>query len=899
MCSSAQFECGEGGGCIPEAWTCDGENDCADHSDERNCKPENMVPCGPEELRCRSGQCVPVEWQCDGEMDCQEGLDEWDVLCNKSGENQCKAGEFRCHSDGSCIPGDWRCDGVVDCARDAADEEECDVSCTEEEFKCKTDGVCIQDRWVCDGAADCKDGSDEANCSVPIQSQCEGANMWRCEGSGVCVDLRWRCDGERDCDDGSDETSCDYQSDSGSGERITCAEENSVRCGTGAQCVLRDWVCDGDRDCDDGSDEENCEEIKQIDLEQAKSMSRKASKLTELEDNDTAEKKEAVKLISLEEAKNISREALSMKDDPNEVEEIKCDLETMFDCGPGYGCVPHERVCDHHNDCGAWQDEPESCDHSGEACDGGDRGGCDQLCLASPSGHRCSCHPGYRLVTNTTCADINECEATPNLCSHSCHNREGSYECTCHPGYSVNPQNSSLCQVRDGDVRLVYGHGSDLSIVATSGVREERPPVLRLPSYPADVDLMVSARLVFWIDTAKGAIYRSKMEEGGARKMVIPQGVGTGDSIAVDWVNSNLYWASRDQNRIIVTSLDGAKQKTVVNNTKSPSSIRVIPERSLLIWSEKYDVSRLVQSSMDGSDAKVLLENQEFMKSPIDIAVDYEETRIYWIDNELNHIASVSLTGSDPRIVKSELPLVKGIAVFEDWLYWTDSRAIYRSHKLGGDTDELVTEAAHLHHLVPYHPMAQPRARDHVCSGGQCSHLCVPVPGDQGLRASCLCPDHSSLTSDGAPCSPLGHHQADAQVAGGKHNKTEIIDRHVEELRKGKEKDNLIIILLLGSIAGCALVFLSIILVVIKCRKNSQRDSLDSLDSFEKPPLLNRNLYQPPRRSTFSKTCIPESDSMVPLNREGEGSLSSCQDSTEATPMNVSENDEEIEIESV
>ena len=44
---------------------------------------------------------------------------------DKSGENQCKAGEFRCHSDGSCIPGDWRCDGVVDCARDAADEEEC------------------------------------------------------------------------------------------------------------------------------------------------------------------------------------------------------------------------------------------------------------------------------------------------------------------------------------------------------------------------------------------------------------------------------------------------------------------------------------------------------------------------------------------------------------------------------------------------------------------------------------------------------------------------------------------------------------------------------------------------------------------------------------------------------
>lgn len=42
-----------------------------------------MVPCGADELRCRSGQCIPVEWQCDGEMDCAEGLDEWDVLCSE------------------------------------------------------------------------------------------------------------------------------------------------------------------------------------------------------------------------------------------------------------------------------------------------------------------------------------------------------------------------------------------------------------------------------------------------------------------------------------------------------------------------------------------------------------------------------------------------------------------------------------------------------------------------------------------------------------------------------------------------------------------------------------------------------------------------------------------------
>ena len=44
---------------------------------------------------------------------------------------------------------------------------------------------------------------------------------------------------------------------------------------------------------------------------------------------------EPVKLITLEEAKNISRNEPSLEPIQKEEEDIKCDLETMFDCGPG------------------------------------------------------------------------------------------------------------------------------------------------------------------------------------------------------------------------------------------------------------------------------------------------------------------------------------------------------------------------------------------------------------------------------------------------------------------------------------------------------------------------------------------------------------------------------------
>ena len=64
-------------------------------------------------------------------------------------------------------------------------------------------------------------------------------------------------------------------------------------------------------------------------------MSRKAAKPAEPAQDDKAGNTDAVKLISLEEAKNMSREAPSLKSTLKQEEEIKCDLETMFDCGPG------------------------------------------------------------------------------------------------------------------------------------------------------------------------------------------------------------------------------------------------------------------------------------------------------------------------------------------------------------------------------------------------------------------------------------------------------------------------------------------------------------------------------------------------------------------------------------
>ena len=51
-------------------------------------------------------------------------------------------------------------------------------------------------------------------------------------------------------------------------------------------------------------------------------------------------------------------------------------------------------------------------------------------------GYHCYCPPGYRLVNNTECVDIDECMDTICHTNGTCSNTIGSYSCACNSGYT-------------------------------------------------------------------------------------------------------------------------------------------------------------------------------------------------------------------------------------------------------------------------------------------------------------------------------------------------------------------------------------------------------------------------------------------------------------------------------
>ncbi|XP_070842581.1 MAM and LDL-receptor class A domain-containing protein 1 [Chaetodon trifascialis] len=125
-CAVDQYQCMYSFQCIPKSWRCDGEPDCADHSDEQFCQavvPGTVPPqdsCLIGHFQCLNAICLPSILRCDGIADCPDGEDEYSCPLM-----QCELGELVCEGSPGCVPLQRRCDHSADCLPFHSDESSC------------------------------------------------------------------------------------------------------------------------------------------------------------------------------------------------------------------------------------------------------------------------------------------------------------------------------------------------------------------------------------------------------------------------------------------------------------------------------------------------------------------------------------------------------------------------------------------------------------------------------------------------------------------------------------------------------------------------------------------------------------------------------------------------------
>lgn len=237
------------------------------------------------------------------------------------------------------------------------------------------------------------------------------------------------------------------------------------------------------------------------------------------------------------------------------------------------------------------------------------------------------------------------------------------------------------------------------------------------------------------------------------------------EGMSYDWITKSLYFADGHKPSIEMVQLShrgkdgriGHKwRKTILDKSivKKPRGIAVHPVEGYIFYTD-WDSSNphIGRADMDGKNAKIIL-SKPSVQWANGIAIDFQASRVYWVDAGKNHIASVNLDGGDFKVVLSNINQLHhpfAVGIHKNLMYWDDwkTKSVYLADKnTGKGINQIKSSMSGAMDLKVFSRTL--RTGNNSCSTSNCTHLCAPVPKErkvespsdtQGLGHVCLCPD--------------------------------------------------------------------------------------------------------------------------------------------------------------
>ncbi|XP_037085520.1 prolow-density lipoprotein receptor-related protein 1-like [Pollicipes pollicipes] len=360
---------------------------------------------------------------------------------------------------------------------------------------------------------------------------------------------------------------------------------------------------------------------------------------------------------------------------------------------------------------------------------------------------------------------------------HPCQTDNGGCEHICVPvSTDGTPTASCLCgagfRLADGGRCVAYAGQPVLLATSPRGVLG-----LALDGRPGDLVPPVTAargrhvtpvadcepgngRLYFCnVPTTEGAAMTIERRAlaGGAREVLVADGVRQCSAVAVDWLNDNLYWADVVTEAISVVPLARPERRRLLLRKASLLflSLELDPAAGYMYWIHYGQGFALQRAWMDGSHMEKLLE----LERPGGVVLDIPNKKLYFIEEK--NIERVNVDGSRREVVSTGLPgwpVLVGVQS-NGSLYWRDTTSGQLWREEGGRRLPLPQRARSLVTEQLCEPGRVPAEGGLARLGGgchdlRCEHLCLAVPG--GHR--CACADGLSLAADQRSCAPAANY---------------------------------------------------------------------------------------------------------------------------------------------